>query len=128
MVPTMKSDLHENRHENLHGWRKIKEFFRHSKKALGALRFTYEVFWLVKGFISRPLRVNPPPELLQANVAAGARAFRLLSHRRRQSMVAAEYGSPPEIAGHAGAGVGLCGPRSSHGRALTAAASARNRE
>ena len=51
MVPTMKSDLHENRHENLHGWRKIKGFFRRSKNALGALRFTYEVFWLVKGFM-----------------------------------------------------------------------------
>ena len=51
MVPTMKSDLHENRHEILHGWRKIKEFFRRSKNALGPLRFTYEVFWLVKGFM-----------------------------------------------------------------------------
>ena len=48
-----------------------------------------------------------PSERSQANGAAGARALRLLSHRRRQSMVAAEYGSPPEIAGHAGAGVGL---------------------
>jgi len=32
---------------------------------------------------------------------------RLVSHCRRQSMVAAEYGSPPEVAGNAGAGVGL---------------------
>jgi hypothetical protein len=48
-----------------------------------------------------------PSEHSQANGAAGARALRLVSHRRRQSMVAAEYGSPPEIAGHAGTGVGL---------------------
>ena len=32
---------------------------------------------------------------------------RLVSRRRWPSIVAAEYGSPPEIAGHAGAGVGL---------------------
>ena len=32
---------------------------------------------------------------------------RLVSRRCWPSMVAAEYGSPPEIAGHAGAGVGL---------------------
>ena len=51
MVPTMKSDLHENHHENLHGWRKFKESFRRSNKALGASRFTYEVLWLVKGFM-----------------------------------------------------------------------------
>ena len=51
MVPTMKSDLYENRHENLHGWIKTKESFRGSNAALGASRFTYEVFWLVKGFI-----------------------------------------------------------------------------
>jgi hypothetical protein len=36
-----------------------------------------------------------------------ADAVRLVSHRRRQSTVAAEYGSPPEVAGNAGAGVGL---------------------
>ena len=36
--PTMKSGLHENRHENLHGWRKIKEYFRGSNTALGASR------------------------------------------------------------------------------------------
>ena len=48
-----------------------------------------------------------PSERWQASGASGARARRLVSHRRRQSMVAAEYGSPPEIAGHAGAGVGL---------------------
>jgi hypothetical protein len=35
-----------------------------------------------------------------------------VSRRHWPSMVAAEYGSPPEIAGHAGAGVGLYGPRS----------------
>ena len=34
-------------------------------------------------------------------------AVLLVSHRRRLSIAAAEYGSPPEIAGHAGAGVGL---------------------
>jgi hypothetical protein len=32
---------------------------------------------------------------------------RLVSLRRWPSMVAAEYGTPPEIAGNAGAGVGL---------------------
>ena len=36
--PTMKVELHENRHENLHGWRKIKESFRSSNTALGASR------------------------------------------------------------------------------------------
>jgi hypothetical protein len=40
-------------------------------------------------------------------------------------MVAAEYGSPPEIAGHASAGVGLYDPRSADGRPLTAAAGVR---
>jgi hypothetical protein len=48
-----------------------------------------------------------PSERSRANGAAGVRARRLVSHRRRHSMVAAEYDSPPEIAGHAGAGVGL---------------------
>jgi hypothetical protein len=47
----MRSELHENRHENLHGWRKIKESFRGSNTSLGASRFTYGVFWLVKGFM-----------------------------------------------------------------------------
>jgi hypothetical protein len=52
---------------------------------------------------------------------------RLVSHCRRQSMVAAEYGSPPEVAGNAGAeGRPLC-PHSAHGRPLTAADRARNR-
>jgi hypothetical protein len=32
---------------------------------------------------------------------------RSVSHRDQPSKVTAEYGSPPEIAGHAGAGVGL---------------------
>ena len=51
MAPSMRSELHENRHENLNGWRKIKESFRGQNTALGALRLTYEVFWLVKGFM-----------------------------------------------------------------------------
>jgi hypothetical protein len=52
---------------------------------------------------------------------------RVVSQRRRPSMVAAEYGSPPEIAGHADAGVGLYDPRSAFGRPLTADDGARNR-
>jgi len=47
-------------------------------------------------------------ERVETRLALGhSYAARLASHRRRLSMVAAEYGSPPEIAGHAGAGVGL---------------------
>jgi hypothetical protein len=42
-------------------------------------------------------------------------------------MAAAEYGSPPEIAGHAGAGVGLYVLTQPDGRPLTGAAGARNR-
>jgi hypothetical protein len=45
-------------------------------------------------------------ERVDTRLALG-HSHRLASHRRRLSMVAAEYGSPPEIAGHAGAGVGL---------------------
>jgi hypothetical protein len=51
----------------------------------------------------------------------------LVSHRRRPSMVAAEYGTPPAIAGHDSAGVGLYGPRSALGRPLTANTGARDR-
>jgi hypothetical protein len=49
--PSMKSELHENRHETLHGWRKIKESFRRSDTDLGAARWTKGAFWLVKGFM-----------------------------------------------------------------------------
>jgi len=39
MAPTMKSGVHENRHENLHGWRKIKKSFARQRCVLGASRF-----------------------------------------------------------------------------------------
>jgi len=42
-------------------------------------------------------------------------------------MAAAEYGSPPEIAGNAGAEVGLYVLTQPDGRPLTGAASTRNR-
>jgi hypothetical protein len=75
---------------------------------------------IVKGYMV-------PSERSQAKGHGENARPRLVSHRRWLSMVAAEYGSPPEIAGHAGAGVGLYDPRSARGRPLTAAAGARNR-
>ena len=39
MAPTLKSRVHENRHGNLHGWRKIKKSFRASNIGLGPSRF-----------------------------------------------------------------------------------------
>ena len=127
MAPTMKSGVHENRHENLHGWRKIKKSFRASK--MPCRTFTIPVMRLLagewvhdgdhEGFMMR--------SRVWGRTARRERLPRLVSHRRRQSIVAAEYGSPPEVAGHAGARVGLYDPRSAHGRPLTAADGARNR-
>jgi hypothetical protein len=68
-------------------------------------------------------------ELVEMRLVLGyAFAVLLVSHRRRLSIAAAEYGSPPEIVGYAGAGVGLYDPRSARGRPLTAEDGARNRE
>ena len=81
----------------------------------------------MEGFMTETMKgLTIPSVHSQANACREPRA-RLVSPRRRQSMVAAEYGSPPEIAGHAGAGVGLYDPRSAHGRPLTAADGARDR-
>jgi hypothetical protein len=52
---------------------------------------------------------------------------RLVSHRRQPSTVAAEYGSPPEIAGRTDAGVGLDVLTRAAGRPLTAGACVGNR-
>jgi hypothetical protein len=127
MAPTMKRGVHENRNEKLHGRRKIKKSFCASK--MQSRSFTIPLKGLLAG---GALHDGDHEGVDFVRQCAGERRVgnarpRLVSHCRRQSMVAAEYGSPPEIAGHAGAGVGLYDPRSAHGRPLTAADRARGR-
>jgi hypothetical protein len=66
----------------------------------------------VVGFIVPIMKGFTMPSSVRRPTDGGNSLLGVVSHRRRQSMVAAEYGSSPEVAGHTGAGVGLYSPRS----------------
>jgi hypothetical protein len=110
MAPTMKSKVHENRNENLHGWRKFEKHPCTSHVSARAQRTALQPFSQVKGFMmpvmkgfmTTPARLHRKLETLRGTNWHKPRTpfgARLVSRRHWPSMVAAEYGSPPEIAG-----------------------------
>jgi hypothetical protein len=51
MAPTMKSGVHENRNENLHGWRNFEKCSCSSDVSIEAWRSDPQPFSQVKGFM-----------------------------------------------------------------------------
>ena len=111
---TMNGKVHENLHQNLHDWENFEKFAMNANVPGQELssRNAQNRRWKGSSLHHDPL--HPRDGLIDVGqvwrttqVINDADAVRLVSHRRRQSTVAAEYGSPPEVAGNAGAGVGL---------------------
>jgi hypothetical protein len=52
----MKRGVHETRHENLHGWRKIAKTFRGANNRLVVSQCPYGGFWLVEPFMMETMK------------------------------------------------------------------------
>jgi hypothetical protein len=118
MAPTMKSKVHENRNESLHGWRKFEKYSCTSNLSARAQRTALQPFSQVKGFMmpvrkgfmTTPARLHRKLETLR-----GTNWHRPADAVRRSAGVAPSLAIngrcgkrlAPGDRRHAGAGVGL---------------------